>query len=304
MSGNSTLAVVVPATDAPPTLDVCVAAVLGAAEPPEELVVVDTASAPGPAAARNEGAARTRADVLVFVDADVVAHPDAFSRIRASFASDPALDAVFGSYDDSPAAPGVVSGFRNLLHHHIHQRGAGDATTFWAGLGAVRRSAFESVGGFDAKRFPEASVEDVELGMRLAEAGHRVRLDPAIRGTHLKHWTLAEMLRVDASRRAFPWAQLVLASGGSRALNLGWRHRLSAVACLVALGAVTFRRPAVALGSAAVFVALNASFYELLLRRRGPGAAAAGVGLHAAHHVAGAAGAAAAVAMHVLGPRR
>jgi hypothetical protein len=33
---------------------------------------------------------------------------------------------------------------------------------------------------------------------------------------------------------------------------------------------------------------VNRDFYELLLRRRGPATAVAGVGLHALHHVTGA----------------
>jgi hypothetical protein len=51
----------VPATNDPPTLERCVAAIRAAEEPPEELVVVDRATAPGPAAARNDGAAYARA---------------------------------------------------------------------------------------------------------------------------------------------------------------------------------------------------------------------------------------------------
>ena len=35
----------------------------------------------------------------------------------------PASTALFGSYDDAPAAPGLVSQFRNLLHHYVHQQG-------------------------------------------------------------------------------------------------------------------------------------------------------------------------------------
>src|SRR5262249_5000753 len=132
---------IVPATNAPPTLGACVEAIRAAAEPPDELIVVEDGG--GPADARNRGASLARGDVLVFVDADVVVHPDAFARIRADFDRDPDLGALFGSYDDRPAAPGVVSAFRNLLHHHVHQQGAGRATTFWAGLGAVRREAFE-----------------------------------------------------------------------------------------------------------------------------------------------------------------
>jgi len=275
------LSAIVPATNDPPTIERCVAALADA----DELIVVDSASAPGPAAARNEGAARATGDVLVFVDADVVAHRDALARIRAAFEADPDLAALFGSYDDEPEDPGVVSGFRNLLHHHVHQTAAGSATTFWAGLGAIRRDVFEARGGFDAGRYPYPSVEDIDLGLRVSAAGGRIRLDPTIQGTHLKRWTLAGMLHTDFARRGVPWAELLLdRSGGSTALNLGWPHRLSA---LVVLAAVASRRRRVAAASIVAFVALNADFYGLLLRQRGPLHAAAGIGLHALHHLAG-----------------
>ena len=58
----------------------------------------------GPAVARNLGAGRARHDIIAFVDADVLVHPDAFTRMRAAFA-DPELTAVFGSYDDAPEDP-------------------------------------------------------------------------------------------------------------------------------------------------------------------------------------------------------
>jgi hypothetical protein len=96
------------------------------------------------------------------------------------------------------------------------------------------------------------------------------------------------MLRTDVAARGSPWVQLMLrrrAAGES--LNLGWRHRLSALACLVGAGALVARRPALAGLAAVALVGLNRSFYTLLLERRGPGEAVAGVGLHALHHLAG-----------------
>jgi GT2 family glycosyltransferase len=291
------LSAIVPATNDPPTLARCLAAIGAAADPPDELIVVDAASAPGPAAARNEGAERATGDVLLFVDADVVVHADALGRIRRAFDAEPDLAALFGSYDDDPPDPGLVSGFRNLLHHHVHHASAGPASTFWAGLGAIRRDAFESAGGFDAERYPHASVEDIDLGLRVFAAGGRIRLDPSVRGTHLKAWTLAGMLHTDFARRGVPWAELVLERGGlSTALNLGWRHRLSALAVLAAVGSAAGRRRRLAAASLLALVALNADFYALLLRRRGPVHAAAGVGLHALHHLAGIAAVPAAVA--------
>lgn len=282
-----TLTVVVPATNDPPTLGACLEAIAGTEQPPEQVVVVTEGD--GPAAARNAGVDDAKGEIVVFVDADVLPHADSFSRIRAAFDRDPELTAVFGSYDDAPADPGTVSQFRNLLHHHVHQQGAGQATTFWAGLGAMRVDAFRAAGGFDAARYRLPSVEDIDLGTRVVAAGGRIVLDPLLRGTHLKGWTLSDMVRTDLWQRGVPWVELVLRHGaGSTALNLGWRHRASAVAALTAAAGILRGRPLTTIAGLAGLVALNRDFYELLLRRRGPAAAAAGIGLHAVHHVTGA----------------
>ena len=299
------LSAIVPATNQPPTLARCVRAIETAAEPPEDLVVVQEPANGGPGQARNAGARRATGDVLVFVDADVEVHPDAFRRIRTAFEADRVLSALFGSYDDKPGAPGLVSSFRNLLHHHVHQQAAGPAATFWAGLGAIRRETFEATGGFDEKSFPTASIEDIELGMRLAAAGASVRLDPALQGTHLKVWSLTDMVRTDFARRGVPWVVLLLRRRAlPNTLNLGWRHRLSIAAALALVGASVLRRPAFAAGAVLILVGLNGSFYALLLRRRGPLEAAAGVGLHVLHHLTAAAAVPAGVLEYLSACRR
>ena len=281
------LSAIVPATNAPPTLAECLAAIRSADEPPDEVIVVEEGG--GPADARNRGAAQASGEIVVFVDADVLPHRDAFARIRRAFEARPELQALFGSYDDHPAAPGMVSAFRNLLHHQVHQDGAGKASTFWAGLGAIRREAFEASGGFDADRYPLPSIEDIDLGIRLDAAGHRIELDPDLQGTHLKAWTLAGMVETDLWRRGVPWVELLLREGRhSSALNLGWRHRLSAIASVVAAAALLRGRIGRAAGAVAALVALNRSFYRLLARRRGRLEAALGTGLHVLHHLTGA----------------
>jgi GT2 family glycosyltransferase len=240
----------------------------------------------------------------VFVDSDVVVHHDAFSRIRRAFAADDELAAVFGSYDEAPAAPGTVSRFRNLLHHHVHQTSPGRAQTFWAGLGAVRRDVFLQADGFDDVRYLFPSIEDVELGRRLHAAGAKVVLDPRILGTHLKSWTLRSMLSTDLNRRAVPW--VVLACEERRfpaTLNLGWRHRLSALACTGSIASAAARRPRLALGALALFIALNWPFYRLLARCAGLKVAAAGPLLHFLHHLAAIAGVPIGVAAYASGPQ-
>lgn len=282
----STLSVVVPATNAPPTLERCLTAIRNASDGPDELVVVERPDELSASGARNEGVRRSTGDVVVFVDADVEVHRDAFTRLRAAFDAAPERTAVFGSYDDQPDHPGVVSRFRNLLHHHVHQDGAGPAETFWTGLGAVRREAFLAIGGFDELRYPNPSIEDIDFGSRLCGNGAVVALDPTIQGTHLKHWTLGSMLWTDLVHRGIPWVALQLRTGRlSNTLNLGWRHRLSALAVVTSVLALLLWQPALVLVGAGLLVGLNHAFYTLLIRQLGVLQGTVGVVLHGLHHL-------------------
>jgi GT2 family glycosyltransferase len=277
--------VVVPATDEPTTLDRCLAAIAAADDPPDELVVVTSPVGDGPAAARNRGLEETTAEIVLFVDSDVLVHPDVMTRVRHAFASDERLVGVFGSYDDAVATRSTVAAFRNLLHHCVHQRSAGHVASFWAGIGAVRRTAFDAAGGFDAGRYPHPSIEDVELGGRLARQG-RILLDPAILGTHLKEWSLESMVRTDFTRRGVPWVRLLASRRELPAtLNLGARERASVVAALLVAWGIIRRRPLAVAAGLGAEVALNHDLLLLLHERLGPRGAAAGVGLHTVHQL-------------------
>jgi GT2 family glycosyltransferase len=303
--------VIVPAHNGGADLAACLTALVAASTSDSELLVVDDASTDdtaavaaalgarlvrlarnsGPAAARNAGARDARGAVLFFVDADVVVGPGAIDRVARFFDEHPDVSAVFGSYDARPRAPGVVSRYRNLLHHFVHQQADPDASTFWAGCGAIRRAAFEALGGFDAERFPRSSIEDIELGDRLRRAGHRIRLDKGLQGTHLKRWTLGSLLRTDIGRRALPWSRLVLERGHTpAALNLAADQRLSAalVAAAGVSGALAvWRRPWLAVAAAALVgvIGLNRKLYAFLGRHGGWPFAGVCVVLHLLYYV-------------------
>ncbi|MBW3660464.1 MAG: glycosyltransferase [Gemmatimonadetes bacterium] len=319
--------VVIPVHDGGEAFDRCLAALASSVFREFELVVVDDGSTDdssararragarvvgtggplGPAGARNLGARHARAPWIFFLDADCSIHPDALARAHATLQAEPGLAALFGSYDAAPAAPGLVSRYRNLLHHHVHHRGRAEASTFWAGCGAVRRDAFEAVGGFDATVYRAPSVEDIELGVRLRERGYQIRLAPGIQATHLKAWTLRDMVRTDALRRAAPWTELALRSGGfPRDLNVGFRGRagIAAAAGAATLLAAAPWRPRLAgpgLALAGTMVALDLELFRLLRRRGGAGLALAGVPLHALHHLCAGLGFALGFARHVAG---
>ncbi len=167
----------------------------------------------GPAHARNRGAEVARGEWLIFLDADVRVRPETLRRFAEVIDGEPTVDGILGAYDAAPPAPGFISRYRNLHHHFVHTRNAGDTATFWAGLGALRRAAFQAVGGFDEVRYPRPQVEDIELGYRLHDRGYRVVIRPEIQATHLKRWTVGAGLRTDLLDRGIPWTRLLLERG-------------------------------------------------------------------------------------------
>lgn len=283
------LSVIVPAYQGELVLPLVLAALRASDLPREqwELIVVDDASTDataqvaaryadrvlslpgrphGPGHARNRGVEASRGEWVVFIDADVVVHADALRLIAAIARNEPEVDAVFGAYDDAPPAPQFISQYRNLLHRYTHQVGAGEAETFWAGCGAVRKRAFVAIGGFDEARYPRPQIEDIELGYRLRDQGGRILLRPEIQGAHLKRWTWRGSVRTDLFDRGVPWVRLLLERGGlseRESLNVKRGEQVKTaivgVALLLAAAALLLRRWDAFMASAALLGAVAVS---------------------------------------------
>ena len=254
----------------------------------------------GPGYARNRGAERARGECIVFLDADVVVRPDTLSRLAATMSSRDDVDALFGEYCDEPAAAGLVSQYRNLLHHYTHDQEPGEAQTFWAGCGCVRRSVFMEVGMFDEWRFSRAQIEDVELGYRMSARGHRILLQPEIQVTHLKRWTFSGMLKADFMDRGVPWARLLaeqralLGPSASKAKSLSLRAKEKSNTVLVCLGLLFLAmsiRPRdqllASIGAICLLLVLlrGLPLYAFFFRKRGIVFAVSGVVLHMIYYV-------------------
>jgi GT2 family glycosyltransferase len=253
--------------------------------------VLDLPGPRGPAVARNAAAAAATGDVLVFVDADVVASTDALERTARIFSDRPDVSAVFGAYDDHPGDDGFISQYKNLAHAYVHRAANGAAKTFWAGFGGVRREAFLHVGGFD-ERFERPSIEDIDLGYRLSNAGYRILLDPSLAVCHLKRWTFAGMVKSDVLDRGIPWTQLILRySQFGSDLNVRHTDRLSVVAAYLMVGlamaAAVFdlRLLWAALAPLALIAFWGRQYYGFFAGQRGWTFAARAFPLHVLYHL-------------------
>jgi len=227
----------------------------------------------GPARARNLGAQAAQGDILFFLDADVVIHPDAIRQVEATFRNDPQLTALFGSYDDEPGENNFLSQYKNLFHHYVHQISREEASTFWSGCGAIRRRVFLELGGFN-EAYRKPCIEDIELGYRMKQAGHRIRLSKELRVKHLKRWNIRSLLKSDFFDRALPWTELVLRDRNFiNDLNLRISSRLSVILIYVLLltliGGIWWNWSfGVAGGLALMLFLINIPLYRFFFRKR------------------------------------
>lgn len=243
----------------------------------------------GPAAARNQAAAQSRSDVLIFIDADVVVSSSALHAMVREFAANPSMGGLFGSYDDDPGCQNFFSQYKNLAHAYVHRSSGRVARSFWAGFGGMRAEAFYSVGGFN-EGFSRPCIEDIDLGDRVSAAGHRVLIDRRLHGCHLKRWTFRSMLASDIWDRGVPWTRLILKSGRVQGLNLGIGAAVSVALSYVALAcaALAYLEPMLLAVSAVAIVCvlfLNRNLYRFFVTRRGVSFAARAVALNLLYHL-------------------
>jgi N-acetylglucosaminyl-diphospho-decaprenol L-rhamnosyltransferase len=152
----------------------------------------------------NAGVARTTSPVVVVANADVRFAPDSLAVLARAVATDgvaaagPAVTYPDGSRQASARRlPSLSTALGHALLSRARPRNRFtrryrelDAdpqrpreVDWLSGCAlALRRSAFDAVGGFDPGYF--LYVEDVDLGVRLRAAGWRLRYEPAARVVH------------------------------------------------------------------------------------------------------------------------
>lgn len=129
------------------------------------------------AALRNKGARAALGSIIAFADSD---HEIDRHWIEAAVdvLSDPAVAATGSAYLTQPSPNWVQQQYDGLRDRPVRRE---DVTWLGSGNVAVKRAAFERVGGFNESL---TACEDVDLCNRLRLAGHRIVADPELRSVH------------------------------------------------------------------------------------------------------------------------
>jgi GT2 family glycosyltransferase len=198
------VSVVIPTRDRPHLLAATVNSILAGRDLPAEIVIIDQSATAGDLAiggplpsgcrvrhltvatrglsrARNEGVRVAESELIVFVDDDMLADAGWLRALVEPLMSDADL-VITGRVLPGPQE--IPGGFVPALVQRPEPaefRGRLDTDVLAGGNMAVRRSAFNTVGGFDPRLGAGSmcpAAEDNDLGFRLLEAGYRIRYVP------------------------------------------------------------------------------------------------------------------------------
>lgn len=148
----------------------------------------------GRAAARNHGAAEARGRVLLFVDADIWAGPQLISAHLAHHAEGRPLGVQGPSIPHPDSLKTLFMRATNLLPDLTVRRRENLSPMHVVTRNfSVEAGAFRGLGGFD-ERFVGYGWEDIELGIRLRDAGVTLVYEPAAITYHYHAQTLEGLL--------------------------------------------------------------------------------------------------------------
>jgi GT2 family glycosyltransferase/4-hydroxybenzoate polyprenyltransferase len=175
----------------------------------------------GSAGARNAGLAEARAEIVAITDDDCEVRGDWVGDVLAAFGSDPGIAVVFGNVlaDERDEPDRFVVAYvteHPALARSLPDRHRVDGT---AACMAVRRSVWESLGGFDSLLGvggPLRSAAEGDFALRALRAGHFVYQTP--------EWSVVHHGGHDLGERPAVIDRYWYGTGAAMAKPLKWRE--------------------------------------------------------------------------------
>ena len=187
-----TISVLIPAFNAELTLQKCLESLRLQKFQPLEIIVVDDCSLDntvsvakisgaktlvniknlGPAVSRNQAAAEANGEILLFLDADVIAPENLLSDVSQILQENQEVAAVQTLYAPFCPEDNIVTRYQNFYYHYSLSRVSSNSFAVLATwCVAIRKNVFIEAGGFNS-RIQEPTIEDEELGYLLADSGN------------------------------------------------------------------------------------------------------------------------------------
>lgn len=205
------ISVVVLTRDRPESLERCIRSILSGRATDWELIVLDNGGAAarrrtrewiaalpeasrirlvespplGFARLRRKAFDRARGAIVMSLDDDCEAAPDALQRIAERFDSDARIGIVGGNLENVGFDAEERAKGRGRLGPNASWEPVQDprsAELFGSANHSIRRKAYERVGGYDP--FFGAGMEEADLALAVRGAGYRIVYDPAVRVRH------------------------------------------------------------------------------------------------------------------------
>lgn len=217
------ISVIIPVFNGARTIRACLDSLMTQELHPSEIIVVDNGSTdetrnivaeyatvnliheldPGASRARNAGVMKARGPFVAFIDADCIAEPRWIKRAWAIFSNDEEVDGIVGG------ASGFNKNSWSILFQRHYDRFVKELERTSKRLQKIdtknffiKKSVFWEIGGFDNQVL---NSEDVDLGIRLHRAGHRIILDLGVLVYHQNPTSLSLIVEVRREQGLFDY---------------------------------------------------------------------------------------------------
>ena len=204
-----------------------------AADSGARVITIDREHGGNPAAARNKGAAASRGDPIIFLDANCIPREDWLKELLSRHLISEA-EVVGGSLALPSGLPATAQCDYYCGCYHVHpKRPAGSVSQHPPGNLSVRRESFLSTNGYDDRHPIAYSHEELGWQAEVLRNGGKIYFDPQAIVDHYNRSGLGNLLR-----RNYRWGYSAIQSKQEvRITRFPWLYRYPVVPIFVSIPA-------------------------------------------------------------------